>query len=168
MNFSHFYAAIQSDALKHVAAHWHEARGPRRLPAWHDILPSHIASQLKLIWVYKYDHQTQLFTGRLAGNMIESVFGKSFRGTPMKELYPELDYPRLHARAQRVVSEPALFRGQGKVFRHLERIGNGERIMLPLSDDGLHGDGVMGATIYQMAHSDPSPQTTENESWYAV
>lgn len=168
MNFAHFYSAIESDALKHVAAHWHEARGQRRLPAWHDLQPSHMANQLKLIWVYKYDRQTELFTGRLAGNMIESVFGKSFRGTPMKELYPEHDYHRLHARAHRVVSEPALFRGQGKVFRHLSRIGNGERIILPLSDDGLHCDGIMGATIYEMAHNDTSRHTVENEYWYSL
>ena len=168
MSFSEFYDVIAAEQLKAVARHWNEARADKHLPAWHDIQPSHVASQLKLIWVYKYDPATALFTGRLAGNVIEAVFGKSFRGTPMKELYPPEDYERLYARAKRVILDPALYRGSGKVFDHFERIGCGERIILPLAEDGEHGDGILGATIYEMATGVPTDDACENERWFGV
>ncbi|MDR3528801.1 MAG: PAS domain-containing protein [Rhizomicrobium sp.] len=168
MSFTDFFAAISAEPLKAVANHWQEARGQKPMPSWHDIQPSHIAAQLKLVWVYKYDPVTELFTGRLAGNVIEAVFGKSFRGTPMKELYPGHDYDRLYSRARRVIAEPALYRGDGKVFEHFERIGSGERIILPLANDGAHGDGILGATIYEMATGVASDDTGENERWFGV
>jgi hypothetical protein len=166
MSYADFFAALETAPLKAVAQHWNEARGTKLIPAWRDIQPSKIAAQLKLVWVYKYDRETELFTGRLAGNAIEAVFGKSFRGTPMRELYPAEDYDRLYARAKRVLSEPALFRSEGKVFEHFERIGRGERIMFPLAEDGVRGDGILGVTIYEMVSGAQAP--SETECWFSL
>jgi len=168
MAYAEFTTVIQSEHLRAVAHHWNEARNNRPLPGWNDIKPSQMPGQLKYIWVYRYDRATRLFTGRLAGNVIEQVFGKSFRGTPMTEIYPPSDYPRLYARAERVVCEPAFYHGEGRVFRHLDRIGNGERIMLPLADDGHTGDGVLGATVYQTATNPLSLEDAEFDSWYPL
>jgi len=166
MSFQDLFEAITAEPLKNVAQHWNAVRGERLAPSWHDIQPSKIAGQLKLLWVYKYDPVTEQFTGRLAGNAIEAVFGKSFRGTPMRDLYPAEDYDRLYARAKRLLSEPALFHSEGKVFHHFERIGRGERIMLPLAEDGRHGDGILGVTIYELATGAPAP--CETETWFSL
>jgi len=168
MPFEDFLQSIASADLRHVAEHWNRARGDRTMPGWNDIRPSQIAKQLPSIWVYRYDRQTDLFTGRLAGNLIELVFGKSFRGAPMTELYPKQDYPRLFARAKQVVCGPALFRGEGMVFKHVEHFGNGERIVMPLADDGVLGDGVLGATVYQSRRGVPAADAVEEESWFAL
>lgn len=168
LSFNEFFAAIDAEPLKAVAGYWNEVRGDKLMPSWHDIQPSKIAAQLKLIWVYRYDPLTELFTGRLAGNTIEAIFGKSFRGTPMKELYPPERYESFYARSLRVTCEPALYRGEGKVFHLLDRIGWGERIMLPLSDDGLHGDGILGATTYQSTTDSVFSTASEAESWFRL
>lgn len=168
MSFQNFLQAIASPDLKRVAEHWDQARGSRAMPGWNDIRPTQIARQLPSIWVYRYDRATDLFTGRLAGDLIEHVFGKSFRGTPMTELYPKVDYPRLFARARRVVCEPALFRGEGMVFKHVEHFGEGERIIMPLADDGVAGDGAFGATVYQSQRGVPAEDAAEKEFWYAL
>lgn len=168
MSFGEFFSSIRSAKLKNVARHWDGARRDRVMPGWNNIQPSQIVSELPLIWVYKYEAETGLFTGRLAGHLIEQVFGKSFRGIPMSELYPANEYPRLHARAKRVACEPALFLGSGMVFKHVERIGQGERIMMPLGDDGVHGDGVFGATVYEIKGSAPALEANEDETWFAV
>jgi hypothetical protein len=34
----------------------------------------------------------------------------------------------------------------------MQRYGRGERIMLPLATDGVTGDGLLGATVYQVPH----------------
>lgn len=167
MSFGDFLTAIKSARLRKVALHWNAARGDRLMPGWSAIRPSEIASELAIIWSYKYDRSSDLFTGRLAGHLIEQAFGKSFRGTPMAEIYPTADYPRLHARTKRVVCEPAFFRGAGMVFRHVKRIGQGERIIMPLAEDGEHGDGVFGATVYEVPSVLPT-QVAEAEDWFSL
>ncbi len=138
------------------------------MPGWSDIRPAQIAGQLTIIWSYVYDRSADAFTGRLAGSRIEQKFGKSFKGVPMKELYPEKDYDRLFDRAKRVVCSPELYRGEGMVFQHLNLFGYGERIMLPLADDGVHGDGVFGATDYQAFRSMGTTPHLETDSWFAL
>ena len=168
MSHADFLSSIASPDLKNVAMHWNDARGERRMPGWQDIKPSRIAAQLPMIWVYRHDGASDTFTGRLAGDMIEQVFGKSFRGAPMRDLYPSGDYQRLFDRAKRVISEPAFYRGEGVVFIHVDRYGPGERIMLPLADGGGAADGILGATVYRtLTGVVPLPEP-EKENWFAL
>ena len=81
-----FFDAIGSADLKQIAAHWREAKGARSMPSWNDIRPSAIAAQLPIFWSYKYDPATEEFTGRLAGERITRMFGKDFRGMPLREM----------------------------------------------------------------------------------
>ena len=168
MSYQNFFAAIASSDLKKVAQHWQDARGTAVMPGWNDIQPARIAAQLPMLWVYRYDRDTDLFTGRLAGHNIESVFGQSFQGTPMTEIYPPEDYPRLFARAKRVTCEPAFYRGEGMVFRHVDHYGHGERIMMPLAADGATGDGVLGATVYQSVWRPVVQDIPESEVWFPL
>jgi hypothetical protein len=170
MSFEIFEGAIASMALKSVARHWNDVRGARKMPAWADIKPNAIAAQLSIIWSYRYDRATDSFTGRLAGERITAIFGKSIRGLPMTEAYPPDEYPALFARTKRVVLEPVFTRGHGVVFRHLNKFGSGERIIMPLADDGEHGDGVFGATEYNFT-AEPTHETLasgELVEWFAL
>ena len=47
-----------------------------------------------------------------------------------------------------VVTEPGFFRGTGMVFARMGYTMGGERIALPLADDGESGDGIIGGTYY--------------------
>lgn len=170
MSFGAFEKAIVSPALKIVALHWNDVRGARKMPGWSDIRPGAIAGHLPIVWSYKYDRATDSFTGRLAGERITAIFGKSLRGVPMTEIYPVDDYPALFARTKRTVLEPAFMRGHGLVFRHLNRYGTGERIMMPLADDGENGDGMIGATEYNSI-LEPTRELLaagEVEEWFAL
>ncbi len=168
MSFRTFEQAIVSSVLRHVAQHWNDVRGSRAMPGWSDIRPSHIAAELSIIWSYRYDRATDVFTGRLAGEQIEKIFGRTFRGTPMSELYSEKDFSKLFARSKRVVCEPALYRGQGMVFRHLDRYGHGERIIMPLASDGTLGDGILGATQYHSFVGAPALDPPEHKDWFSL
>jgi hypothetical protein len=168
MSFAAFEATIVSPALKAIARHWNEARGARRMPGWSNLKPSAMAPHLPIVWACTYDRVTDTFTGRLGGERITSLFGKTFRGLQMAEDY---QYPAFFARAKRIVTEPAFMRGHGLVYRHLDRYGTGERIMMPLADDGEHGDGVFGATEYNMSSATPtqeSIQAGEAVSWFRL
>lgn len=168
MSFQDFIQSIASSDLQRVARHWDESRGTRVMPGWNDIRPSKIAAQLPMIWVYQYDREADRFIGRLAGHHIEALFGKSFRGTPMIEIYPPADYSRLFERAKRVTCEPALYRGEGMVFRHIDHLGQGERIMMPLANDGATGDGVFGATVYRPVWGGTADGIQERDAWFPL
>lgn len=147
MDFLEFCQSIASPALKAVALHWHEARGPKRMPSWADLNPKTIAPYLSLVWAYKFDAETDDFVGRLAGDRIARAYGKSFRGLTLAQIHTTPDgYRTGRLLLGRVVSEPAIFYGHGRVFQVDGEFRSGERIMLPLSSDGIVGDGVFGAT----------------------
>ena len=52
-----------------------------------------------------------------------------------------------------VVTELGFMYGTGMMFAHMGRTVVGERIVMPLAEDGARGGGIFGATLYQ-----PMPQ----------
>ncbi len=170
MSFRAFEQAIVSPALHQVAAHWNDARGERLMPSWRALNPAAIAAHLPIVWSYKYDREKDEFTSRIAGEKIVAIIGKNVRGVPMAEIFSKEEFPIFFARCKRVVSEPALCRGHGLVFKQLDRYGLGERIILPLSSDGVRSDGLLGATEYRPFAGTPSPgvgSVKDVEEWYS-
>lgn len=149
--FDRFFSQIHFPQLRQVALHWNDARRAKLMPAWRDIDPLAIYKHLPLIWSWRYDAVTERFTGKLCGEAITDAFGRSLRGVKMEEFFLEDGYPTVYVRHRRVISEPCLSRDSGAVLRHVDRLGMGERIVLPLADDGEIGDTVFGATIYDAA-----------------
>jgi hypothetical protein len=169
MDFAAFQAAIVSPALRRVAGHWRDARGDRAMPAWEDINPSAIKAQLPIVWSHVYDLVERTFTGRMSGDKITAMFDRNFRGVLMSDLMPTSDFGWAYALNKRVVTEPALYRGEGHIFKHLDRRGIGERIVLPLSSEGGVGDGVFGATEYRLEPTGifaPTEPIRESEQWF--
>lgn len=171
MDFAAFCDSISSPALKAVAKHWHEARNDRRMPRWKDIQPRAIAAQLPIVWSYKYDHGTGIFTGRLAGYRIARLFEKDFRGLSLVETQAPEAYAWAHKLYSRIVLEPAIYRSAGRVLKQLQQYGGGERLMLPLSSDDVIGDGILGITEFDYPHIIPSVPVAaigEMEEWFPL
>jgi hypothetical protein len=117
------------------------------MPGWQDLRPRAFAPFLPLVWAYKFDTESQEFIGRLAGDNITRAYGKSFRGLSLAQIHtPQDRYEAARVMLLRVISEPAIFLGQGRIYKFNEEYRSGERIVLPLSGNGLVGDGVFGAT----------------------
>lgn len=154
MSFDAFLATVHSVELQAIARHWQAARGKKRMPGWGELDPTAIGRHLRYVWSWKYDRATERFTGRLAGEEIEQAFGKSLRGADMATFYPPEGAGLVIPRHRRVVLEPAFAHGEGMVFGHVGRTLVGERIIMPLSEDGVHGDGILGGTIYHPAEND--------------
>jgi len=148
MSFEVFFESIQSEPLRVLARQWAAARGSRRMPAFRDIDPIGIGRHLRYVWARKYDRDADAFTGRLAGEEIDRAFGKSLRGAQMVEFYAPEVYATVFPRHRQVVTGPSFFHGTGMVFSRMGYSMTGERISLPLSEDGGIGDGIIGGTYY--------------------
>lgn len=141
------------------------------MPGWSDIKPGAIAAQLPIVWSYKYNAQSGEFVGRLAGQQITSVLSRPFAGTSLAEIFAAEDFGWIYPTFRRVVTEPAFYLGTGRVFRHLNRYGKGERIMMPLAADGVAVDGILGATEYAMdavEAIDPNEPARETMRWFTL
>lgn len=149
-DFESFGAAIRSPALRAVLAHWNDVRRHRKMPSWSDLNPGSMGPHLGLIWAFKYDRGSGEFTARLAGNRIMVGFGKSFRGTPLKELHPPDIFEWVHEGLTRIVSEPACYRSSGELFKSSGRTVEGERVVLPLGTDEAGADGALGASYFDV------------------
>lgn len=147
-------AAIQSPALKAVYAHWQEARRARLTPAWRDIDPTVIGRHLPKVWAWRFDFARDIFIGRLAGEDILAVLGCEIRGRPLAECFPAASAATVEARHRKVIGGPNIMRTTGRVHVQTGKYGLGERIVLPLAEDGVTGDGVLGVTDYHLSIAD--------------
>ena len=169
-DFDAFIGRIESPALLAVARHWREVGAIKRMPGWSDLEPSAISPHLTRLWSFKYDRRSGDFVARLAGNRIMVATGHSFRGTTLKELHPSHIYEKSHAELTRIVTGPTIYRCRGPLFRAGDRIVQGERIILPLAEDGQHGDGLLGASEYPVppVTGIPFELISENVEWYSI
>jgi hypothetical protein len=162
MSYSAFLATVENPALRAVAEHWRKARGAKPMPSWGDLDPAAMKPHLPIIWSWKYDRISDSFTGRLAGEQIVEAFGRQLRGAAMKDFFAGREYDTVLARFKRIVDGPAFMHCTGRVFAHAGRAGRGERIALPLSDDGWHCSGILGATVYRVAVDDPRERPADD------
>jgi hypothetical protein len=164
-----FAASIRSPNLRAVAAHWVQAKGAQAMPSWEQLSPARIAPQLPQIWAYRYNWELDKFSGRLAGEKIRQIIGKNIHGLSLDEIFPANAVGWTHHLFHRVVQEPALYRGTGRIFSHLNRWGVGERVILPLASDGMEGDGILGATCYHYSHPSTLGEAgVETEQWFCL
>lgn len=147
-HFQDFLSRLRMPAVRDIARHWAAARNGRRMPGWSDIDATVIAPHLSIVWSWRYDRASGDFTGRLIGQTIADLFGKSIRGVRMQDYFEGKILEAVHTRCHRVVTTPCFSRDFGDIFRYRDRAGHGERIILPLAEDGIHGDGVFGITAF--------------------
>lgn len=149
MSFDRFLAAITAPDLIAVATHWQAVRGERRMPAWSDIDAVALRRTLPMIWAWRYDAERKTFVGRLAGEDVLAVVGKPVRNRPIEECFSPASLPVIRERLGRVLSGPSFMHSAGTIYLRYGYTGSGERIALPLASDGVHADGVLGATLYR-------------------
>lgn len=141
---------IEAASLRDIAGHWAESCNGRRMPAWRDIDPIKIAPHLPIVWSWRYDRDSDRFTGRLIGQAIVELFGKSIRGVRMEDYFSGDAYEAVYTRCRRVVTTPCFSRDCGMIYNYVDQKGRGERILMPLADDGENADGLIGATFYDV------------------
>ncbi len=171
MLYAEFEAPIASPALKEIARHWNEARKSRVMPGWSDIKPSRIAHHLR--WSGR-SAMTRRGTNSPAAwwaTASPAISARISGACPLAQAYPPEALPWARKMFDRVVHEPALYAHAGPLFTQMHSPHPGERILLPLSEDGVEVDGVLGATYLHDATSMPItllPPDPEAERWYSL
>ena len=164
-----FIASTQSAALQAILRHWHGARGASRLPSFDQLRLYELSGDINRMWVYRYDRRNGSFTGLLAGDQVAKAFGKDFRGMPLEEAHSAKAYLWVHRTLTRVVAEPAIYRSGGNLYRQAGQLIAGERIALPLANDGINPDSVLGVSDYvDPKLTGPFELLNEKETWLSL
>jgi len=150
MPIDQILAYLQEPTMHEIARFWDKARAGRRFPAWRDIDAVTLAAHLPILWAWRWDETEQTFIGRLAGEAILDAMGPGFRGRRLEDYFAGRNASTFLHRYRHVIETPAIMANRGFVFSLIGGTGIGERIALPLSEDGEHADGIFGATIYRV------------------
>ena len=112
--------------------------------------PLALGRHLAIVWSWRHDFVRDTFFGRLAGEEITVMLGLSIRGKPLEQCFPPDAVAVVCERYKAAMDGPNFMFGHGKVFARVGLTGYGERIVLPLAADGIHADGILGATVYRL------------------
>jgi hypothetical protein len=138
--------SIRNQRLRTLLEHYLEIRRGRRLPSRRDIDAARLGPVLPIIWISEYEAAAGTFRYRLAGEEVNRMWDRSIAGCLLSDfVLPERFKPTNDA-FLRVIREEAALIASGPVYRCSDRIGVGERLVLPLSSDGVTADGLLGAT----------------------
>jgi hypothetical protein len=138
--------AIRSQRLRTLLEHYLEVRGARRMPSRRDIDALRLGPVLPIIWISEYEPAAGTFRYRLAGEEVNQVWGRSVAGCLLSDFVQPERFKATNDAFLKVLREEAALVASGPVYRCTDRIGLGERLVLPLSSDGETADGLLGAT----------------------
>ena len=168
-DFESFVSGIESPSLRAVAQHWNQARGGKLMPAWDDLSSAALAPHFKLLWGFKFDRQKGEFTGRLAGTHIREWLGANFWGAKLEDIHPPYALEDARAFLTKVVMTPGAGLCSGRLFTIGGQTVTGERMALPLAQDGVHADGVLGTSDFEYPlASGPVAVIHENIKWCPI
>ncbi len=128
--------------------HWLAARGGKAMPSRRAIDPTAILGALPILYMYDYLPESGRFFCRLAGEEIQA--GSGVRGVKkhLDELFPSEVGATIQRRYRRVVDTPCMVYAHGLMRTIVGMVMPIERLVLPLSDDGVTANGLIGATVY--------------------
>ena len=138
--------AIRSQRLRALLEHYLEVRGARRMPSRRDVDALRLGPVLPIIWISEYEPAAGTFRYRLAGEEVNRVWGRSVAGCLLSDFVQPERFKVTNDAFLKVLREEAALIASGPVYRCTDRIGLGERLVLPLSSDGRTADGLLGAT----------------------
>jgi hypothetical protein len=137
-----FAAAIQSDVLRRLVAHWSQMRGERRMPARADFDPLAVRYALGYLSLIEVHRDPLRFYFRLDGTKQVELFGVdcatlSGRGDATRSRGLAASLSRTRSR-----SEPL-----PQAIRFHERLIEYEAVILPFSNDGERVDLLMTGIV---------------------
>jgi hypothetical protein len=137
-----------------VARWWLSAYKPRRLPSRTEIDLNAIRHALPYVWLIEYLPDEDAFQYRLAGEHVNEVFGYSLRGKRLRDVIEPSMLEIVRGRFLHALNTPGAVHAVGRVYMRVGGYREGERLILPLSDDGVNGTHLFGVTDYGRGRRD--------------
>ena len=150
---------LKSGPLRELLTWWVEARAGARLPPRSAVDPLAFPHALPVVWLCDWDRTQRSGRLRLAGDDIERLYGRPLKGAWLEATAGESEPERVLQIYRRVAEEPCLYRSRGHVYRIAHDLyGDGERLILPLAEDGRTVSHLIGATVFRLTGTPIDPE----------
>jgi hypothetical protein len=137
---------MRTQTLQVLLHHWRTIKGPLLMPSRRQIDPVEFGSILPRIWLCDYEPESDRFRYRLTGEKVAKRFGHKLSKHYLDDNTDPDYYPRVHRYYRNVVDLPAVLYIYGRLYAETANPIHGERLLLPLSEDGRTVQSVIGAT----------------------
>jgi len=165
------FARLQDPNIQRFARYWDELRGARWAPSRRDVDPLEIPWALSHVFMGDYDAAAGSFRYRLAGREIEQVFERyagstSLKGADLSDMLPAEQAALVKRRWAPLGTRGAIVYMRGWVYFAAGRAALGERLLLPLSDDGAAVSGFLGYTQCRWSPVSELKEKPHVDVWY--
>ncbi len=146
------FGHVENRTLRRLIGYWFDKRGERPMPAVGDIDPIEIPWALGRIWLCDYLAEGDRFRYRLAGEKINAFWGHNIAGKHLDEIVPPDRLKSAMKKVRMTCELPAIVHDRVCLSLAEEIAQNGERIIFPLSDDGVRVNALLGADQCDWLH----------------
>lgn len=141
---------IEHPLLRQLYDYWRGLFDGQAPPTRDRIDPLDILPVLPHTWIYLQEADSGRYRCEVAGEKIVGVINRSVVGEYLDDLVGVSGKPFLRGQYDKVLSIPAIGHVYGHVYpAETKRYGVGERVILPLRDQGGACRYVLGATLYR-------------------
>jgi len=151
MAYKDLLAAITDPRLIEFAEAWRAARGKSLVPRWRDLDIGLMKRCLANVWAWEYDPATEIFRGKLAGEEIQSVLGRGFRGALAHHYFKNHAPDVVIEYFRQVVLGGQGAVSSGSVFSFAGSFAEGDRVAFPIATRSSQADTVIGVTFYKFS-----------------
>lgn len=141
--FDHVGAPLLRDALRY----WLNLCKDETPPAKTDFDPIEIPRTLEHAWLCYREPENGNFIYRLAGEQIQPAFKGRITGKYLHELTEGKALKRVAGYFNRTLDQPCITHVIGRVYSEIDKPAQGERLMLPLMEDG-EARYIFGVTLH--------------------
>lgn len=142
------FCHVGNRSLHQLIAYWFDIRGERTVPALRDLDPTEIPLLLGQIWLCDRLADSGRFRYRLAGEKINAFWGYSIAGKHLDEIVPSDRLASTTEKFRMACELPAILHDHICLSLSEEITQTGERLILPMSDDGVRVNVLLG-TAYR-------------------
>ncbi len=147
---------------------WRASRTNGPVPTKRDFDPFQVPSLLRYAWLYRYDPQAGDFVCLLAGEDVNHAWGRSIKGQTLAEIVGEDEHPVVLRRWRELLEVPLIQYGQRDEQLSNLSLWKAERLLLPLSTDGVQADHIIGVSLYRLATGTEPVRTSINEGKFRI
>jgi hypothetical protein len=153
MSIALLQADLTDPRLVDFVAAWDKVRGDRFVPRWRDLDVPAMKHVLPYIWAWEYERDSDVFTGKLAGEEVLDVIGRGFRGAKAHEFYTPAQYEAVYGWSKRVIIDQVGVVITGPVYSHMHSGAIGQRVGLPVALLGEEADIILGVTLFDFGEA---------------
>jgi len=150
--------AFHYSQTRRLAAWWWESRGNLSLPRKNALEPLAIPDLLPFVWITEHDPEADRFVYRLVGEEIRARYDTPLKNQGVRDIFAPEDAAHIRRVMHRVVQTPCAYHHMGAIYETHDRVGFGERLLLPLGDRDGRASHLLGISLYDVGTCAPAKQ----------